>query len=306
VCAVICLKCKERRVRLALLVPAALALAGFAVQKLNLANPFLGFYWMRTLVLWKIFIPLFVFRSAFACAGLRRWAGVSLGLSMIFSSAFSPVLAAQYIVLELSAGTAFEREAAILSWIFPAAAVAALWKVDYRVLSAAAMGAAALFGERRFAAALAALLLCFCALRGPAFRFRPEYLRNASISGLCSWASGETAPGSVFAAEPFSKALLPIREEAGRGVFVRWKDGGPGLFLRDYALEWSKRMRLCGYKNPSGPDFARLASEYRVSYFVSETPLRGRRPTFSNAGYYVYDLRRPAAKAVYSPAQAAL
>jgi len=138
----------------------------------------------------------------------------------------------------------------------------------------------------------------------------------------------EALEGPRFRVSAGTSLLVPptgmtwLRPFSGRAVFVTVKDGGEAVFDREMALQWRRRLgELCGHDVLEGSPPAdewrgyravgeraraafarqtdralmRLAARHRAWLLVvpaaEERP--GLEPIYSNAGYFVYDLRHP-------------
>ena len=74
-----------------------------------------------------------------------------------------------------------------------------------------------------------------------------------------------------------------------RNVFVTYKDGGNGIFNKDYALEWNKRIGLVNSIAQTG-NFS-LLNNYKVDYIYSESYLNITYPlVFDREKSKIYDL----------------
>jgi hypothetical protein len=119
-------------------------------------------------------------------------------------------------------------------------------------------------------------------------------LREADLSALAQWARSSTPVGSVFLFPDAGRELHPgiFRATALRAVYVDWKSGGQGNYIRNVASEWWKRwrqMRELRYVPGPSSRYASSSIDFIVLKRKSLLPLEPE--VFGNSSYAVYRVR---------------
>lgn len=131
------------------------------------------------------------------------------------------------------------------------------------------------------------------ALNFSSFSYYPrEIFGNREFMAACVWLQEHTAKPELLLADPFSGQGGDLRLACLKNVFVTKKDGGAGMFSREFALEWRKRFDLAtaALKNP---DILKdLAANYGVSYVFAEKNVDLFYPlVYENSKYRIYSLK---------------
>ena len=88
--------------------------------------------------------------------------------------------------------------------------------------------------------------------------------------------------------------LPELRYLSERSCFVTWKDGGPVLYNRDYAVEWLCRMQVVSRLGRANEDaFRQTARLCGIDYAITLPARRLDLPiVFENEGFIAYDVRQ--------------
>ncbi len=159
---------------------------------------------------------------------------------------------------------------------------ALLWKPGYYGLAR---------GASFYLPPLVVLLLAlgFIGLKG--LSIYPAELKDAKFMEACLWVKEHTPGDSLFIVEPFGETSGALRFLCSRSVWVAKKDGGVGMFQRDFALEWKKRYDLAAQLKKDSSLLSKVADEYGLDYIFSEEKLNiGRSIVFDNGKYFIYQL----------------
>ena len=109
---------------------------------------------------------------------------------------------------------------------------------------------------------------------------------------LTEWMRTQSPVDALFVVPPHERG---IRIHGERSLFVTWKEGGPVLYSKSYAKEWSLRMTIVDkYERLGELHFLRLARAYGVDYAVTYPDHDLPFPTaYANDRFCVYHLRPP-------------
>jgi len=147
-------------------------------------------------------------------------------------------------------------------------------------------------GRRAASPAWIALALASFVLY-PAFGKVENYPKpdNADLNSLSRWAQSSTPPEALFLFPDAKRELYPgvFRATALRAVYVDWKGGGQGNYLKDVALEWWERWQAVMAPPYRPGDFRRYAGrgvDYLVVRQANRSP--GETPVFENSSFSVY------------------
>ena len=101
------------------------------------------------------------------------------------------------------------------------------------------------------------------------------------------WAKNNTPVDAVFLT-PYT--LRGFRVHSLRSIAGEWKDGGPAIFSRDYALEWaSRRNELMNLESMGSNSIVSAAGKYGCNYMVVAADNKmDLQPVYKNRSYAVY------------------
>ncbi len=165
------------------------------------------------------------------------------------------------------------------------------------LLAAAAVAVAGLerAGLRWRAPAWAALLAApFFLYPGFGKVINYPQIHSRGLDEVSRWARQSTPQDSVFLFPDARRELYPgvFRARALRAVYVDWKSGGQGIYLRSVGEEWWRRWHAVMARpyEPGNLDrFAALGIDYVAVRSANREP--GRTPTYENPEFAVYRVR---------------
>jgi len=284
----------------------------------------------RSLVLWKIFIPLLF--SYFAYKHIRdnpadlaldfSLAGIILSfvfsypsriVPLSFSGRYAPLLlflpmflflwtTSRYNLHSTAKSKVFNKE--LFSVVIFAVSAAALLTARFTPRSAMVIRLSllatlvvvwnAVLPLKRGLIYIFPLAMAVITLMSiPYFSIHPSYFRDKRLMEACEWIENNTGEQDIFITEPFVRNSGPLRLTCHRNVFTTRKDGAQATFRRNYAVEWKKRYELVDRLKTDNKLLKDISREYSEDYLISNSRLNTPYPlVFDNPSYCIYKLRQ--------------
>lgn len=145
---------------------------------------------------------------------------------------------------------------------------------------------------RTLVVAMSVILLAFIIFRAPSFSIYPSELKSKEFMQACDWTRANTDKDAVFITEPFSEAGGSLRLVCLGNVWATKKDGGVGMFNREFAVEWWKRMGLINAMGENSTVLKEIIKNYKVDYVFADASVELPYPrVFENERFRIYRLR---------------
>ncbi|MBI2640897.1 MAG: hypothetical protein HYW91_03400, partial [Candidatus Sungbacteria bacterium] len=265
----------------------------------------------RSLILWKLFLNLLFVYYAYrhVTENPRDFLYNFSLLGIIAAFIVSEKLMFIFLPVQIVLWAWKSKYAKIVSWTAFIAALPILWYFanlhgtknfsEYApiIISIAILSAVVVYllKERIFGALIPlalVIMLMGAVSHASSFSIYPQgILQNKDFMEACEWVKKNIGQDALFIAEPFSDAGGDLRLVCLRSVLVTKKDGGAGMFNRDFALEWRKRFDLVAEAEKSPGTLKGIVKEYGADYVFADNEISLSYPrVFENTRYIIYAL----------------
>lgn len=125
----------------------------------------------------------------------------------------------------------------------------------------------------------------------PGFSVQPDFYGNRNFMEICRWFRHRTSVDDVILAYPFSEDGARVRLACRRNVFWSRKGSAQKLFNIEFARKWRRRRQWINRLGENPAKIHELKDKYRINYVLSERELNIENTlAFRAEKYRIYNL----------------